>query len=72
MTETFEDIYRDIGFGALSIGFGERPGIAVVDFQTGFTDPQYTLGGRPLVERAVENTVRLLDVARAANVPVAT
>ena len=66
------DKYEEIGFGASKIGFGERPGIAVVDFQTGFTDGQYTLGGRPLVERAVENTARMLKVARAANVPVAT
>ena len=72
MTDTHDDSYKDIGFGALDIGFGERPGIAVVDFQTGFTDPKYTLGGRPLVERAVENTAKLLAVARAANVPVAT
>ena len=50
----------------------ERPAIAVVDFQTGFTDGKYPLGGRPLVERAVENTARMLEVARAANVPVAT
>ena len=66
------DAYKDIGFGAHSVGFGERPAIAVVDFQTGFTDPKYTLGGRPLVERAVQNTARLLTAARAANVPVAT
>lgn len=66
------DIYKDIGYEAHRIGFGERPGIVVVDFQTGFTDPQYPLGGRPLVMDAVDNTARLLDVARRNNIPVAT
>jgi len=66
------DVYKDIGYEAHRIGFGERPGIVVVDFQTGFTDPQYPLGGRPLVMDAVDNTARLLDVARRNNIPVAT
>jgi maleamate amidohydrolase len=66
------DPYKDIGFGGTAVGFGERPGIAVVDFQTGFTDPQSPLGGRPMVVRAVENTAILLKAARAANLPVAS
>ena len=37
-----------------------------------FTDPQYPLGGAPLVLRAFENTVKLLEVARRYNVPVAS
>ena len=66
------DIYREIGFDAGRIGFGERPGIVVVDFQVGFTEPAYQLGGRPLVVRAVENTAVLLKAARAAGLPVAS
>ena len=66
-----DDTYRDIGYGAAEIGFGERPGILVVDFQTGFTDPRFPLGGCALVHRAVENTARVLEAARAARVPVA-
>jgi maleamate amidohydrolase len=66
------DAYQDIGFGGEPVGFGERPGIAVVDFQIGFTDPQFPLGGRPLVLRALENSARLLAAARAANLPVAS
>ena len=55
------------------IGFGDRPGIAVVDFQVGFTrDPEFLMDGAPLIERAVLNTARLLDVARAFGVPVAS
>ena len=30
-----DDTYQDIGYGAMEIGFGERPGILVVDLQTG-------------------------------------
>ena len=66
------DGYQAIGFGATRIGFGERPGIAIVDFQTGFTEARYTLGGSPLVERAVGNTATLLAAARAARLPVAS
>ncbi len=71
MTETERDVYKEIGFEAKKIGFGERPGIAVVDFQRGFTDALFPLGGRPLVDRAVENTATLLAKARAARLPVA-
>jgi maleamate amidohydrolase len=63
--------YEERGYGARAVGFGEKPGIAVVDFQRAFTDPEFPTGGAPLVRRAVENTARLLKVARAAGVPVA-
>ena len=65
------DTYRDIGYEATEIGFGERPGILVVDLQVGFTDPRFPLGGRPLVRRAVDNAARVLAAARRANLPVA-
>ena len=63
--------YEERGYGARPVGFGEKPGIAVVDFQRVFADPAFPTGGAPLVRRAVENTARLLKVARAAGVPVA-
>lgn len=66
------DIYKEIGFDAHPIGYGEKPGIVVVDFQKGFTEARYPLGGRPLVERAVANTARLLAAARKARAPVAS
>ena len=47
------DVYSERSYGSETIGFGSKPGIAVVDFQLGFTDPSYTLGGSPLVQRAV-------------------
>ena len=65
------DSYEDRGYGARAVGFGDKPGIAVVDFQRAFTDPAFPTGGAPLVRRAVENTARLLRLARAAGVPVA-
>jgi maleamate amidohydrolase len=66
------DAYQEIGFDAHRVGFGERPAIVVVDFQTGFTDPQYPLGGSEMVQKAVEKTAVLLQVARRMNLPVAT
>ena len=59
--------YDDQGFGASEVGFGQRPAILVVDFQRGFTDPEQTLGGSALVERAVQATAPLLEAARAAS-----
>jgi maleamate amidohydrolase len=67
-----KDVYREMGYEAHKIGFGERPGIIVVDFQTGFTDTQYPLGGRPLVMRALENTAKLLPAARSKKIPIAS
>jgi maleamate amidohydrolase len=61
-----------MGYEAHKIGFGERPGIIVVDFQTAFTDPKYPLGGRPLVMRALQNTATLLKAARPQKIPVAS
>jgi maleamate amidohydrolase len=65
------DDYQRRSYGEISVGTGEKPGIVVVDFQLGFTDPQYPLGGAPLVMRAVENTAKLLKVARRVGAPVA-
>ncbi len=71
MSDSSDAAYASATYGANEIGYGSMPGIAVVDFQKGFTDPQYNMGGAPLIERAVTNTVRLLDVARSSGVPVA-
>jgi len=64
------DPYRELGFDANRIGFGRRAGVVVVDFQKGFTDDRFPLGGRPMVKRAVENTAKLLAAARKAGLPV--
>ncbi len=72
MSEGRRDIYKEIGFEAHKVGFGERPGIAVVDFQRGFIEDRFPLGGSPMVDRAVESTATLLEKARAARIPVAS
>ena len=71
MNSNENDVYEARSYGAQSIGFGEKPGIAVVDFQLGFTDPDHSLGGSALVQRAISNSARLLNVARECGVPVA-
>src|SRR3954464_11109481 len=66
------DDYQNRSYGEIPVGFGEKPGIVVVDFQTAFTDPRYPLGGAPLVAGTVENTAKLLEVARRYDVPGAS
>ena len=68
-----QDVLREWSGEPQPIGYGAAPAVVVVDFQNGFTrDPDFLMDGAPLIERAVENTARLLDVARAFGVPVAT
>jgi maleamate amidohydrolase len=64
--------YDGAGYGAQSIGFGERPAVVNVDFQLAFTDPKYPTGTSPHVHAAVEHTATLLRHARAKGVPVAS
>ena len=50
------------------VTLGTRPGVLVVDFSCGFTDPECTLGADMTTE--VEATRRLLDAARDKGLPV--
>ena len=65
------DTYADKGYGSVEVGFGQRLGILVVDFQTGFTDPRFRMAGSPLIEAAVARTADLVKLAKARGVPVA-
>ncbi len=65
------DRYLSVGYASSRIGFGEKPAVLVVDFQTAFTDPKYPLGGLPMIHAARDRTADMLKVARARNVPVA-
>jgi maleamate amidohydrolase len=65
-----DDPWLARGYGQRAIEPGERPAVLVVDLQYAFTDPDFPLGGAPLIERAVEGTARVLEAARAADVPV--
>ena len=64
--------YDQKGYGEQEIGFGQSLAILVVDFQLGFTESRFQLGGGPMVDGAVENTARVLKIARERNIPVAS
>lgn len=66
-TFTTDHVYDQAGFGR-SVDRGVRPGVVVVDFSYGFTDPGYDTGAD--MSDAVSATVRLLEVARGAGLPV--
>ena len=65
------DPYSNVGYGSYTIGFGQRPAILVVDWQTAFTDPRFAMGGNPRLHRARDETAQLLALARSKGVPVA-
>jgi maleamate amidohydrolase len=65
------DGYVTAGYESADVGFGERPGIVVVDFQNSHVSADYPFGGRPLAMRAFDNTRRLLQQARPLGIPVA-
>ena len=64
------DIYSQRGYGARLQGFGAKPGVVVVDFQRGFIDPAFPMGGAPMVDDAVRNTVSVILAAKRAGLPV--
>ena len=51
-----------------TLRLGKRPAMLVVDFSCGFTDPECPLGSD--LSRQVEQTKRLLEVARGKDLPV--
>jgi maleamate amidohydrolase len=59
--------YRESGLAG-RLRPGSRPGVVVVDLQTGFTDPQ--CGPGLDLDDVVAGTVRLIENARLANLPV--
>jgi len=64
--------YKNATYGELSIGLGKKAAVLVVDFQLGFTDPQYTLGKSEHIHKAVDKTSSLLDFSRKINLPIAS
>lgn len=65
------DDYKASGYGAIEVGFGQRPAILVIDFQSSHVSPEFPFGGRPLAVRALENTLALMAKARELDIPVA-
>jgi maleamate amidohydrolase len=64
------DIYAQRGYGSRKQGFGAKIGVVVVDFQRGFIDPDFPMGGAPMVDQAVRNTVPVIQAAKRAGLPV--
>ena len=62
--------YRERGYGDREIGWGHRPAVVVVDFQRGFTDPVFRMGGADMIDCAVDRTVDVISAARSAGFPV--
>lgn len=66
------DEFEKAGYGQQPIGFGKQCAVLIVDLQRGFTDATSPLGRSEHVQRAVENTARLVAAAKKASVPVAS
>jgi maleamate amidohydrolase len=64
------DVYAERGYGSRPLGFGDKIGVVVVDFQRGFIDPDFPMGGAPMVDQAVLNTVPVIEAAKRAGLPV--
>ncbi|MFT3691011.1 isochorismatase family protein [Paenirhodobacter sp.] len=62
-----EQIYSEAGFGR-AVPRGTRPGIIVVDFSYGFTDPQYPTASDASTQMA--RTREICDALRARGCPV--
>jgi nicotinamidase-related amidase len=67
MADETNQVYERAGLGH-AVHRGTSPGVLVVDFSCGFTDPECPLGADLSAE--VEATKRLLDVAREKGLPV--
>lgn len=65
--EQAHEVYEKAGLGQ-SVTLGSRPAVLVIDFSCGFTDPECSLGSD--CTAAVEQTKRVLDVAREKGFPV--
>ncbi|WP_428489198.1 isochorismatase family protein [Rhodopila sp.] len=64
------DIYAQRGYGDRPVGFGAKIGVVVVDFQRGFVGADFPMGGAPMVDQAVRNTVPVIEAAKRAGLPV--
>ena len=67
--KTMESYYQERGIFQDRFGFGRKLAIVVVDFAYGWTDDSYA-GGSARLDAPVENTARLLEVARSRDIPI--
>jgi len=64
-----QDPFAARGYGQGRIPYGERPAVVEVDLQRGLVSHE-KVGGAELIQRAVKNSRRVLEAARAKSVPV--
>ena len=62
------DVYEQASFGEHRVGYGDWPGIVVVDLQKGETDPDHPMGSD--LSGVIERTNDLVDIAHEKGVPV--
>jgi nicotinamidase-related amidase len=62
-----EAFFKERGFG-LKMGFGQRPGLLIVDMVKAFTDPKRMLGAN--LDAQIEATKPLLAAAHGLGIPV--
>jgi len=62
-----EEFFRERGFG-LTIGYGERPALIIIDMLKAFTDPDQMLGAN--LDEEIEQIRPLLDAAHERDIPV--
>ncbi|MBT5455138.1 MAG: isochorismatase family protein [Rhodospirillaceae bacterium] len=62
------EIYKKQGLGA-RMGFGKKPALLIIDFINAFNDPDAFGGGN--IQEAIDNTEKLLAVARHLDLPIA-
>jgi maleamate amidohydrolase len=67
---TPDEAYQRSGYGVHEIPLGERVAVLTVDLQRGFTSGDLPLGSSLHVQHAVIQAGRLLEQARAVEVPV--
>lgn len=62
--------YAQQGWGSTRIGLGERPALLVVDMQVDFVDPASPATCAPIASDRLPDICRLVELARAARIPV--
>ncbi len=62
-----ETFFRKRGFGKL-LGFGQKPGLIVVDLINGFTNPSMPMGSE--LTGQIERTNKLLNTMHEMNLPI--
>lgn len=62
--------YAEQGWGTTRNGFGASPALVIVDMQVDFLDPDSPSTCAPMAQERLPAIHRLLDTARAAEIPV--